>query len=223
MLLQKPQNASISVSFVCHWHEFGIRDWRPPRRSTTLSHGYFMSRFFRFIFVIRRLYRITNYNALQMIRFVSIWILFVAYCCARVFFLSIQLRIFAVNIIASLINSHQITVKSLHFTLQTYHICDCVRCYLAVLCHEICIPKHTISFNFGAIEKLKPNRILQNKKIKKKKMKKKTKSHRFFVCFWVNSFACQIWTFKSYELHRAMLWHYFVCVAVHCTVQLPCI
>lgn len=67
------------------------------RSTTTLSH-----RCISVVVFFPRAMLFINYNALQMIRFVSIWILFVAFIVVIVF----QLRIFAVNILPSLINSH---------------------------------------------------------------------------------------------------------------------
>lgn len=80
------------------------------------------------LFFFSRAMLFINYNALQMIRFVSIWILFVVFIVVIVF----QLRIFAVNILPSFINSHHnvtlpyfANVSYLHFLLFSR---ACVKC-----------------------------------------------------------------------------------------------
>lgn len=121
---KKPLETSISTWFVCHWHEFGIRDWRP------LHWTHFRILCFAFICYLSFTLPCTSTDSLFVANIVLVF----------------QLQIVAVNIIlASFINSHQITVDWIPFALLTYHLSrSLLFSSLLVVCHEICIPIHDL-------------------------------------------------------------------------------
>lgn len=148
------RKTSILTWFVCHWHEFW-NSWLAPTVDRT--HFRIDDCCFFFRFCISRSH-CTSTDSISFFFFIIPFQYVVIF----------QLWIFAVNIIPSFINSHQITVDSLHFTLLLYHIC-CDSCCLFVM------NLHSNTRSYWLIEQMQQHWDMKPEK-KIWEMKRETKS-----------------------------------------------